>query len=41
MSDKPYLETEDIAESIIYILGTHPRVQVKELTISALGEQLF
>lgn len=32
------METEDIAEAIVYILGTHPRVQVTELTIKPLGE---
>lgn len=41
MTGMPFLETEDVAESVIYILGTHPRVQVKEVTLSVHGERLF
>ncbi|XP_051154957.1 farnesol dehydrogenase-like [Leptopilina boulardi] len=35
----PYIEPQDIAESILYILGTHPRVQITEMTIKPLGER--
>ena len=38
MKDVPALESEDIAESVIYVLGTPPRVQITELTIRPLGE---
>lgn len=38
VNNAPIMETEDIAEAIVYILGTHPRVQVTELTIKPLGE---
>ncbi|XP_043483666.1 uncharacterized protein LOC122512094 [Leptopilina heterotoma] len=39
LAGMPFLETEDVAESVIYILGTHPRVQVKEVTLSVHGEK--
>lgn len=34
----PALQSEDIADAIVYILGTNPRVQITELTIKPLGE---
>nr|XP_019527683.2 farnesol dehydrogenase-like [Aedes albopictus] len=34
----PLLEPEDIANAIIYVLSTPPRVQVHELTIKPVGE---
>lgn len=36
----PLIQPDDIAESILYILGTHPRVQITEMTIRPLGEIL-
>ncbi|XP_051154955.1 farnesol dehydrogenase-like [Leptopilina boulardi] len=38
VNNAPIMEQEDISEAIIYILGTHPRVQITELTIKPLGE---
>ncbi|XP_058831310.1 farnesol dehydrogenase-like [Topomyia yanbarensis] len=37
-SGVPTLEPEDIADGIVYVLGTPPRVQVHELTIKPVGE---
>ncbi|XP_055536148.1 farnesol dehydrogenase-like [Wyeomyia smithii] len=34
----PMLEAKDIADAIVYVLGTPPRVQVHELTIKPVGE---
>ncbi|XP_015114534.1 farnesol dehydrogenase [Diachasma alloeum] len=39
--DYPFLESEDIANAIIYLLGTPQRVQVKELLIPPLGENFL
>ncbi|XP_062558603.1 farnesol dehydrogenase-like [Armigeres subalbatus] len=36
----PFLESEDISEAVLYVLGTPPRVQVHELTIRPIGEKL-
>ncbi|XP_055695281.1 farnesol dehydrogenase-like [Lutzomyia longipalpis] len=38
ISKMPALEPEDISQSILYVLGTPPRVQVHELTIKPFGE---
>lgn len=37
-SDMPLLESEDISEAVLYVLGTPPRVQVHELMIKPVGE---
>ncbi|XP_058461016.1 farnesol dehydrogenase-like [Malaya genurostris] len=34
----PLLEAEDIADGVLYVLGTPPRVQIHELTIKPVGE---
>lgn len=34
----PFLQSEDIAEAVIYVLATPPRVQVHELIIRPVGE---
>lgn len=36
--DFPKLECEDIAQAILYVLGTPPHVQVHELTMKPVGE---
>lgn len=36
-----YLETEDIANAVLYILGTPKNVQVCELTIRTVGETMY
>jgi len=36
-----FLETDDIANALLYILGTPPNVQVCELTIRAVGELMY
>ncbi|XP_050075428.1 farnesol dehydrogenase-like isoform X1 [Anopheles maculipalpis] len=36
----PILEPEDIANAILYALGTPPRVQVHEITIKPVGESM-
>uniref|UniRef100_A0A9I3GIQ9 Dehydrogenase n=1 Tax=Anopheles farauti TaxID=69004 RepID=A0A9I3GIQ9_9DIPT len=36
----PILEPEDIADAILYVLGTPPRVQIHELTIRPIGEMM-
>ncbi|XP_015363179.1 PREDICTED: farnesol dehydrogenase-like [Diuraphis noxia] len=36
-----YLETEDIVNATLYILGTPPNVQVCELTIRSVGETMY
>ncbi|XP_050075430.1 farnesol dehydrogenase-like isoform X3 [Anopheles maculipalpis] len=36
----PILEPEDIADGVLYVLGTPPSVQVHELTIRPVGEKL-
>lgn len=40
LDDMPILEPEDIANGILYVLGTPPRVQVHELMIKPVGESL-
>ena len=36
--DFPKLECEDIANAVLYVLGTPSHVQVHELTIKPVGE---
>ncbi|XP_023714657.1 farnesol dehydrogenase [Cryptotermes secundus] len=36
--DIPFLKSKDIADSVIYVLGTPPHVQIHELTIEPVGE---
>ncbi|XP_055695276.1 farnesol dehydrogenase-like [Lutzomyia longipalpis] len=37
--DFPFLESEDISQSVLHVLGTPPHVQIHELTIKPFGEQ--
>lgn len=41
MDQFPALQSEDIAEAVVYVIGTAPSVQVTELTIRPLQEQLM
>ncbi|ETN62712.1 oxidoreductase [Anopheles darlingi] len=34
----PFLDSEDISEAVLYVLGTPPHVQVHELIIKPIGE---
>ncbi|XP_069683513.1 farnesol dehydrogenase-like [Periplaneta americana] len=34
----PFLDSKDIADSVLYVLGTPPHVQIHELTIIPVGE---
>lgn len=34
----PKLQPDDIANSVVYVIGTPQRVQITELTIKPLGE---
>ncbi|XP_055693123.1 farnesol dehydrogenase-like [Lutzomyia longipalpis] len=36
--DMPFLQPEDISQSILHVLGTPPHVQIHELTIKPFGE---
>jgi NADP+-dependent farnesol dehydrogenase len=36
----PHLETQDISDAIIYVLGTPPHVQVHDLIIKPVGEPM-
>uniref|UniRef100_A0A182WQQ6 Dehydrogenase n=1 Tax=Anopheles minimus TaxID=112268 RepID=A0A182WQQ6_9DIPT len=38
LAERPCIEPEDIADAILYVLGTPPRVQIHELTIKPVGE---
>lgn len=38
LNNPPFLEEQDVADAIVYVLGTHPRVQITELTIKPLGD---
>ncbi|XP_055612043.1 farnesol dehydrogenase-like [Uranotaenia lowii] len=38
LGNTPMLEAEDIADAVLYVLGTPPRVQVHELMIKPVGE---
>lgn len=35
----PFLNPEDIADGVLYVIGTPPHVQVHELTIKPIGEE--
>lgn len=38
-STMPYLNSEDISQGVLYILGTPPHVQVYELILKPVGER--
>ncbi|XP_021929736.1 farnesol dehydrogenase-like [Zootermopsis nevadensis] len=38
LGNMPYLNSKDIADAVIYVLGTPPHVQIHELTIKPIGE---
>lgn len=38
--DNPYLEPQDVADAVLYALGTPPHVQVHELIIRPIGETM-
>lgn len=38
LKDFPLLQSEDISEAVLYVLGTPPHVQVHELIIKPIGE---
>ncbi|GAB0092770.1 farnesol dehydrogenase-like [Sergentomyia squamirostris] len=38
MGDLPFLEAEDVSQSVLHVLGTPPHVQIHELTIKPFGE---
>jgi len=40
LNQMPFLESKDIADAVLYILGTPPHVQIHELTIKPVGELL-
>ncbi|XP_033211781.1 farnesol dehydrogenase-like [Belonocnema kinseyi] len=40
VTKEPALEPEDVAASVVYVLGTPPHVQITELTIRPLGERI-
>lgn len=39
VTNTPALEPEDVAASVVYVLGTPPLVQITELTIRPHGER--
>lgn len=39
-NNPPFIEEQDIADAIVYILSTHPRVQITQMTIKPLGERI-
>ena len=38
LADVPALNPEDIADAVIYVIGTPKHVQITQLTIKPLGE---
>ncbi|XP_011299836.1 dehydrogenase/reductase SDR family member 11-like [Fopius arisanus] len=38
---EPALEPVDVADAVVYVIGTQPRVEVKELILKPLGERAF
>ncbi|XP_069683506.1 farnesol dehydrogenase-like isoform X2 [Periplaneta americana] len=38
LKDIPFMESEDIADAVLYVLGAPPHVQIHELTIKPVGE---
>lgn len=38
--DAPSLQAKDIADAVLYVLGTPPNVQITELTIRPVGERI-
>ena len=38
LTNNPVLKSEDVADSIVYVLGTPSHVQITQLTIKPLGE---
>lgn len=38
MASIPLLKSKDVADSVVYVLSTPPRVQVHELIIKPIGE---
>ncbi|GLV36687.1 uncharacterized protein CBL_02478 [Carabus blaptoides fortunei] len=40
MAKMPYLLPEDVADAVMYVLGTPPHVQIHELTIKPVGEEV-
>ncbi|XP_046988962.1 farnesol dehydrogenase-like [Schistocerca americana] len=38
LNNTPFLETEDIAEAVVYMLSQHPRVQVHDIIVMPTGQ---
>lgn len=39
IEDQPALVSEDIANAIVYVIGTPAHVQINQLTVTALNER--